>query len=271
MPKTALITGASSGVGAASARLFAENGYRVVLVARNEARLTEITGEIGTAATFISCDASDGGAVAAMAQQVKDEIGIPDVIINSAGLGEWKRIEDTSPEEALKMIGAPYLAAFNVTQIFMKNMLARNSGVIIHVNSPGCYMPWPSAVGYTGSRFALRGLHEALCQDLAGTGIKSVHVIFGRIDSEYFETNPSAARHMPGIASTIPTLSVETCAKKLLKAVDQPGRQHVYPFMLRLYHWINLVFPWLVRWLLRITAPRDVASKSEVTSHLNAK
>ena len=256
MKKIVLITGASSGVGAEAARQFARAGYQVILLARSEDRLSELASAIGAAATWFACDASSGPAVKAMADRVKREIGIPDVIINSAGLGQWKRIEDTPPEEAHQMIGAPYLAAYNVTQVFMDAMLERNTGVILHINSPACYMPWPSAVGYTASRFALRGLHEALYQDLVGTGIHSCNVIFGRIDSEYFHHNQGVADRMPGIASTIRTISVEECGQMLLKLAAKPRRQVVYPFMLKMYHWTNAVMPGLTRWLLRTTSPR---------------
>ncbi|MEM8486806.1 MAG: SDR family oxidoreductase [Bacteroidota bacterium] len=255
MQKSVLITGASSGVGAAAARLFARHGYRVNLVARNEARLADLANEIGETASWFACDASTGASVQHMAEQVIDETGLPDVIINCAGLGQWKRIEDTSPDEAHQMIGAPYLAAYNVTQVFMAAMLQRKSGVIIHVNSPACYMPWPSAVGYTASRFALRGLHEALSQDLAGSGVCSCHVVLGRIDSEYFTHNTGVEDRMPRIAATIRTISVDECSRLLLKLADHPRRQVIYPFMLKLYYWTNAVAPALTRWLLRVTAP----------------
>lgn len=256
MQKIVLITGASSGVGAATAERFAEKDYRVILVARNEQRLSAIAEQIGSAATYIACDASSGSAVEAMAHQVMKDVGLPDVIINSAGLGEWKRIENTPPDEAREMIGAPYLAAYNVTQVFMEAMLKRASGVIIHVNSPACYIPWPSTVGYAASRFALRGLHEALCQDLAGTGVKSCHVVFGRIDSAYFEHNAGVTEKMPGIAATVRTISVQECGRLLVALAAKPRRQVVYPLMLKFFYWINALAPWATRWLLRVTAPK---------------
>ena len=254
MNKIALITGASSGVGAEAARQFTAAGYQVILIARSEDKLSELATSIGPAASWIACDASSGPAVEAMAERVYREYGIPNVLINCAGLGQWKRIEDTPPKEGLQMIGAPYLAAYNVTHVFMSAMLKRKSGVILHVNSPACIMPWPSAVGYTASRFALRGLHEALCQDLVGTGVRSCHVIFGRIDSPYFQHNEGVAERMPAIASTIRTISVEECGKILLKLTDKPRRQVVYPFMLKIYYWTNAVTPGLTRWLLRATS-----------------
>ena len=253
MSRVALVVGASSGVGAATARELARRGWAVVVSARSEDRLVSLTQAIGPDASCKSCDATLPADVAALESFVRERHGVPDVAINCAGLGRWKRLEDTSPEELRLMIGAPYLAAANASRMFLDDMLRRRSGTLIHVNSPACYMPWPSAVGYTASRFALRGLHEALCQDLAGSGVRSCHVVFGRIDSEYFDHNPGIEERMPGIAVTVRTLTVEECANVLADVAARPRSLVVHPFMLRLYYWNNLVAPWMTRWLLRVT------------------
>jgi len=256
MQKFALVTGASSGIGAEASRELAGLGFQVMLVARNEAKLAELAASIGPMASFEVCDAASGQEVLAMADRIRKSHGIPDVIIHCAGAGRWKRIEDTPPAEAVEMIGAPYLAAYNVTYAFMRDMLARGSGRIVHINSPACYMAWPSAVGYTAARFALRGLHEALCQDLAGTGVQSCHIVFGRVSSEYFEHNPGAAENMPGIAKTIRTLSPAECGRVIAGVVTRPRRETIHPFVLRVYYWNNRFAPSLVRWLLRVTGTR---------------
>lgn len=258
--KLAIITGASSGIGAQTAIHLAKRGFTPVLVDRNGEGLASIAAEIGPSAVSRVCDVSSGSAVLAMAEELLSSLGVPDVLVNCAGLGRWLRIEDTTPDEALLMVGAPYLAAFNMTHAFMQPMLARGSGVIIHVNSPACFMAWPGAVGYTAARFALRGLHEALCQDLAGTGVQSCHVVFGRVDSKYFVNNPGAADHMPGIASTIRTLSPEECGRLLAKVAVHPRRQTLHPLMLRVYHGCNHFFPGLTRWLVRLTGARRKAT-----------
>jgi NAD(P)-dependent dehydrogenase (short-subunit alcohol dehydrogenase family) len=97
--KLALITGASSGIGAATARLLAAEGYRVVLIGRRREALDAVAADIGVAAVVEPCDASDGDAMLAMAERVRSEHGVPDVIVNSAGAGKWKRIEHTPPPE----------------------------------------------------------------------------------------------------------------------------------------------------------------------------
>jgi len=218
--KTALVTGASSGIGADAAKHLAARGYRVILVARGQTLLQKVAQQIGSNAIAEACDASSGEQVLALAERVRVACGVPDVIVNCAGAGEWKRIEDTSPDEAMLMAKAPYLAAFNVTHAFMRDMLRRGSGIIIHINSPASIFPWPSSVGYTAARWALRGLHESLRQDLSGTGVRSCHVVFATVDSPYFEHNPGVKERIPKIAKTVRTLSTDECGRVIAEVAE---------------------------------------------------
>jgi NAD(P)-dependent dehydrogenase (short-subunit alcohol dehydrogenase family) len=147
-------------------------------------------------------------------------VGVPDVIVNSAGLGRRERIEDTPPDEARSMIGAPYLAAFNVTHAFMPDMLARRSGVLV------------------------------------GTGVHSCEAVFGEVASEYHQRNPGVERHLPGISRTIRTLVPDECAQVITDLAERPRPEVVHPFMLRLYRWQHRVMPGVVRWVLWRTGAR---------------
>ena len=251
--KLALITGASSGIGAATARLLAAEGYKVVLIGRRREALDAVAADIGVAAVVEPCDASDGDAMLAMAERVRSEHGVPDVIVNSAGAGKWKRIEHTPPDESVSMMGAPYFAAFNATHAFMKDMLDRNSGVLIHISSPVSLFTFPSSVGYAASRWAMRGMHQALCDDLYWTRVHSCHLVFGKVSSEYFDHNPGAEDRIPKLAKTVRTLTPQECAKIIARMIRRPRREAVYPFMMRVYYWMYLVFPWVTRQLLRLT------------------
>ena len=248
---TVLITGASSGVGAATARLLSQKGKRVALVARSADALTALADEIGENATALPCDAADPDQVAAMAETVRTTLGVPDAIINSAGAGQWKTVQDTTPQEAMVMMQAPYFAAFNVTHAFLGEMLNRGSGTVLHVNSPACFAPWPSSVGYAASRAALRALHEGMSQDLVGTGVRSCHVVFGEIVSPYFDNNPGTAEKIPALAKTIPRLSLDTCAQVLADTLERPKHQVVKPFLLQPNLLFARLFPAAARWVLR--------------------
>jgi len=104
-------------------------------------------------------------------------------------------------------------------------------------------------------------LNEALNQDLAGTGVRSCHVVFARVSSAYFENNPGAEEKIPGIANVIRTLTPEECARVLVKVAKSPTRQLAYPFMLRSFVWMHAVVPWLVRAMLRWTGVRHAAQR----------
>ena len=260
--KIALVTGASSGIGADAARRLASCGYRVILVARRQVQLEQVALSIGTGAVVEVCDAASAEQVLALADRIRSNYGIPDVIVNCAGAGQWKRIEETSSAEAQAMVQVPYLAAFNVTHAFMNEMLTRCSGVVIHINSPACIFPWPSSVGYSAARWALRGLHESLCQDLAGTGVHSCHLVFGRVESPYFDHNPGVMDVMPTISSIIRTLSTDECGRVIAQLAEKPRRETIYPGMLRFFTWIHWMAPAVVRWLLRLTgANRNRSSR----------
>lgn len=226
-------------------------GAKVLMVARAAEKLEAVAEKIGFEAIPCPCDASDGVAVEALKEQVLAEHGVPDVIVNSAGAGAWKTVQDTSPQEAVTMMGAPYFAAFNITQAFLPGMLERGDGILIHVNSPACMGAWPKSVGYTAARTALLGFHRALSQDLVGTGVESCHVIFGEIDTEYFETNSVAPGDLPALGKTIPTLSTEGCGLTIADLAITPRAYTVKPWLLKPHLAIAKLLPGLSAWALR--------------------
>ena len=146
--KTALVTGASSGIGAATAHELAKAGARVILVARREEQLRRVAASIGNAASVYPTDLSDEKAVTALGERVTSEIGTPDIIVNNAGAGRWKFVEETTPQEAVQLMAVPYFAAFYVTHAFLPGMLRRNSGHIVNVSSVGSRFVWPGATAY---------------------------------------------------------------------------------------------------------------------------
>lgn len=252
----AVVSGASSGIGAATARALGAARWTVVLVARGRVQLEVVQQSItagGGRAVMEALDAADGRQVLEMADRVRRETGAPSLVVNCAGVGAWKFLEETPPAETLEMMAAPYLAASNLTHAFLPDMLERRTGLIIHVGSPASRIPWPGATSYTAARWALRGLHEALCQDLAGTGVRSCHVVFGEVSSPYFDHNRIPPEHLPRIGKLIPVTSPERCAEVILGAVHRPRRQIVHPLMLRLFYLMGAIAPAPTRWLVAKT------------------
>ena len=257
--RVAVVTGASSGIGAATARLLSATGWRVVLVARRAQRLRKLANDIeaaGGEARVEALDAADGVAMEAMADRVRSQWPSPSLVVNSAGAGVWRFLEETAPAQIVEMMGAPYLAAANVSRAFMADMLAAGRGRYIHIGSPASLMPWPGATAYAASRWALRGLHEALCMDLAGTGVTSSMIYFGEVSSEYFEANPDSRQHIPAIGGWVPLSTPERCAEVVLGVVRRPRRVIFHPFALRLMWWSARIAPAPTRWLITRTGRR---------------
>ncbi len=257
--RTVVVTGASSGIGAATARALGARGCSVVLVARRAVRLEAVASDIeasGGRALVAAIDAADTDAVDAVARHTLDRFGVPDAVVNSAGGGVWRWMEDTTRSDIDAMLGAPFLAAWNTTRAFLPAMLARRRGVIVHVGSPASLAPWPGATGYTTSRWALRGLHEALRQDLAGTGLRTCHLLFGEVTSEYFAANPDSRQYIPRVARIIPVITPERAAAVVVRTIDRPRTQVFFPRVLAAMQIANRLSPGLVALAARRTGRR---------------
>jgi short-subunit dehydrogenase len=257
--KTVLVTGASSGMGAAIGKAMAKAGGRVLLLARREDELRRVADEIkqaGGEARIYPVDLADSSSVMEVAQRIKAEVGTPDIIVNNAGSGKWRFIEETSPEEAVQMMAVPYFAAFFVTRAFMPEMLKRNSGHIVNISSVGSRFVWPGATAYLAARWAVRGFTEALRADLYGTGIDVTLYESGVVQSSYWEHNPGSQERVPKMGLLVPALTPEQVGAAIVKGVERNKRLVVIPFMMRLTYWQHAVVPWLVQWLMTVTGYR---------------
>lgn len=255
--KTVLVTGASSGIGAATAKAVAREGARVLLIARNRSKLDSVVEEIeqaGGDARAYEAELSDRKAVARVASQIKSEVGTPDVIVNNAGAGRFFYFEETPVEEFEQMMAAPYFAAVYVTHAFLSDMLDRDSGMIVNINSPIAFCVWPAAAGYAATRWALRGFNDALSAEMRGSGVKVSQVVPGKVSSSYFENNPGAEEGIPAITKIVRTLRPEDVADAIVKAIRSEKRLLFAPFMMRFLMLQARWFPRVWRWLAIITS-----------------
>jgi len=254
--KIVLITGASSGIGAETAKQFAALGVKVLLLARNEPNLKRVAEDIealaGEAHIF-PVDIGDYNAVKEVSEKIKEEIGVPDIIINNAGGGRWRFVEETDYQEAIDMITVPYLGAFFITKAFMPGLVKRDSGHIVNVSSFAAVTPFSGATGYIAARKAMIGFHEALTADLYGTNIKTSLAYFAKVQSTFWEHNPGSEERLPGAQKIIPAISAEKAAQAIVKGVLKGKNKITCPFMIKVIEFLTYLNPYITRFLLNKT------------------
>jgi short-subunit dehydrogenase len=254
-----LVTGASSGIGAATAKAMARAGGRVALIARSKELLDRVAAEIGSAggdARVYPVDLADAVAVSAVAKRITEELGTPDIIVNNAGSGKWLFVDETTPAQAAQMMAVPYFAAFNVTHAFLPAILKRNSGHFVFISSVGSRFVWPGATAYIAARWAVRGFSEALRADLNGTGIGVTLYESGVVTSDYWKNNPGSRERVPKMGKLVPEVTPEQAADAIVDGILRNRRHVVIPFMMKLTCWNHALFPWAVQWLMTKTGYR---------------
>ncbi len=262
--KLVLVTGASSGIGEATAKRYGAAGAHVLLLARNTERLDGVAQgirESGGTATAFPIDLSDAQAIKDLAARIKSEIGTPDILINNAGAGRWLPFLDTTPEDARAMIDVPYLAAFNLTHAFAPAMITRKSGGIVFITSPASFLAWPNASAYIAARRALAGFAEGLRGELKPAGLFVTLVVLGAVETPYWEHNPDSRENMPkSDPRLIPTLAPDQAATAIFEGVEKKKPIVVKPRMFRALFVMNALFPKLVAKQLRSAAKKARAA-----------
>jgi short-subunit dehydrogenase len=173
--KTALITGASSGIGLDFARLFAEGGYDVVLVARTESKLKVLADELGTKhgvrALAVAADLADPAAPGRLMERLKAEGMQVDVLVNNAGYAGYGAFAETDARMELDMIQVNIGALTALTKAVLPGMLARKSGRILNVASTAAFQPGPLMAVYYATKAYVLSFSEALANETQGTGV----------------------------------------------------------------------------------------------------
>ncbi len=220
--KTILITGASSGIGAAAARLMARQGALVLLVARRAEALAALQQdilELGGRAAVYPADLSTSAGVEALADQVLLDHPHIDVLINNAGRSIRREVRESlqRPHDFERTMALNYHAAVRLCLRLLPDMLARNSGQIINVSSQSTQLPMPRYAAYVASKSALEGFSRSLTAELATTGVAVTVVKFPLV-----RTPMSTAT---SIYRRLPMLTPEEAAGWLVHAVNKrPAR-----------------------------------------------
>ncbi|MDR2944453.1 MAG: SDR family oxidoreductase [Methanosarcinales archaeon] len=202
MKKTALITGASSGFGYEFAKIFAANGYDLVLTARNQEKLKALAAELkeknGAEVFVIVKDLSQKDAALDIFTET-EQAGIDvTVLVNNAGFGDYGRYADTDWEKQLKMVTVNIVALMQLTRLYLPQMRRRNNGKILNVASMAAFTPGPYMSVYYASKAFVLSFSEALTGELKGTGVTVTAVCPGPAATGFEKVAGSGARKLFG-------------------------------------------------------------------------
>lgn len=231
--KTAIVTGASSGIGEATARRLAEGGCNVAVAARREDRLEKLAAELGDHVLPAPTDITDPVECAALVARTVERFGGLDILVNNAGLGLYGSITDGDPEDWRKMFEVNVLGALYATRAAARHMLEKGAGDIVFVSSiAGRRIPTPEATVYAATKHALNAVAEGLRMDLTSRGIRSITVEPGLVRTEFPESSHSSAEEFYANKSYTP-LEAGDIASAVLYALEQPARVSVNEILVR--------------------------------------
>jgi uncharacterized protein len=239
--RVTLITGASAGIGAELARIFASHGHRVALVARRADRLGKLADEIaaagGTAPIVISCDLAQADAGDRIAAALAAEGAEVEYLVNNAGYGLFGRAIDRDRAEQLGIV-AVNISALTDLSLRFADQLVRHRGGILNVGSIAGFLPGPGMAVYYASKAYVLSFSEALRQELAPLGVRVTALCPGPVLSEF----QARAGFLPGFDSAILNVSAEDVAKAGYRGLMANKRAvlpglgiKVVPFLLRLF------------------------------------
>lgn len=221
---TALVTGASSGIGLATARALAAEGARVGFVSSGRGDASAAALECGGWA--LSCDVSDPRGVEVLRRDyIEAAGGPPDILFASAGVFSMDRVEDTSPGTLAKTLSVNLAGSFLTVRAFLPDLLERGSGLIIQVGSVAGRRAFPGNGAYAASKFGVRGLHEVLLAELRGTGVRVTLLEPAATDTPIWESiDREANAGLPPRRAMLDPRSVAACA---LFVASRPAKVQV--------------------------------------------
>ena len=230
---TALVTGASSGIGAEIARALAERGHGVTLVARREDRLTalaeEIEAKLHVGTDAIGCDLSDASARDRLIAEIRARGLDVAILVNNAGFGSAGRFQELDLDGELRMVRTNVEAVVHLCGEYVPGMIDRGEGAVLNVASTAAFQPLARQSTYSASKAFVLGFTEALSSDLKDTGVTATALCPGPVLTEFPENAGIDAEDVPKFVLTSP----EHNAAAAVSAMDK-GKRVVVPGRLNL-------------------------------------
>jgi NADP-dependent 3-hydroxy acid dehydrogenase YdfG len=222
--KIAVVTGASRGIGLATASALSDLGARLVLVARGREALEKAARGLRTSATVVVADLADPNAVGEAIQAIL-EAGAPGILVNNAGIFPLAAVEKTTPADFSRALNVNLFAPFLFVRAMLPAMKAAGSGHIVTIGSIADRAIFPENSAYAATKFGARAMHEVLRAELRGSGVRATLVSPGPVDTDIW--NAVDPDNRPGFTPRAMMLSSAAVASAVAYAVSQPDEVNV--------------------------------------------
>jgi NAD(P)-dependent dehydrogenase (short-subunit alcohol dehydrogenase family) len=214
--KIAVVTGASRGIGLAVADELRSAGAHVVRLARS---LSDGSGE---RETTIRCDVTRPDEVERALQRVIAEVGVPDIVVNSAGVFYVKPLAETTPAEFTETISVNLTGPFLVARALLPRLVQCGSGHVVTIGSSSDHIAYAGNSAYAASKYGIRGMHEVMTMELANTGVRTTLVSPGAVDTDMWNAIDPDSK--PGFRKRKDMMRPEDVAEAVLFAVTRDAR-----------------------------------------------
>lgn len=229
----AFITGATSGIGLATAKALAASHYDLVLAARNTEKLARVKADIekksGVKVTTYALDVQDRAAILDVTSEVLDTFGAPDVLVNDAGLARGlEPYQDTDPEDTMEMIDTNIKGLFLVTRAFLPAMVKRNQGHIVNLGSTAGLYAYAGAAVYCATKAAVKTFSDGLRIDVMASDVKITTIQPGLVETPFSEVRfHGDTKRAASVYTGIDALQAEDIADVIAFVVSRPKRVQI--------------------------------------------
>jgi NADP-dependent 3-hydroxy acid dehydrogenase YdfG len=230
--RVAVITGASSGIGEATARALAGDGHKVALLARRIDRIQALAGELGSGSIAMEADVTDRDSLVAAAQRVRDELGGADILVNNAGVMLLGPFTSEQRNEHRQMVEVNLLGAMATTEVFLEQ-LRDGGGDLVNISSVAGRTARPGNAAYAATKWGMNGWSESLRQELQ-PGIRVMVIEPGAVATE-LPTHITDVRTKEGAAQLYSQVEVtaEDIAEIIAFAISRPRRLTINELLVR--------------------------------------